>query len=716
MSTTPSHRNASPPAADVAAIDPNQGRALLSGYTAADPLSAPPPAARRRWEPTRGNRRGDFVCPSFATFYPAALAKIPEIFGAGGYTVTDSLRSLVEVVARGDLSEMLTRFETTRLVMAQASAASSHGLMNGLQLLDRLLLASVMEQSIEQLQPNPERQFTPGSRSEASTTTVGVSVLHGGTTKSQQYYSTIPTISEQLREGLTYVIGDQRFDQFARAVSALSKGVKCPVRRYILVHYLSGACISMCHYTRLTDTFKSGNRDCAQRYLTSVRDYLAPLFDTYKGTRVPVHELLGSSGIGKSVAVMNLRWLVRSLVPHISLGDVVYTRARDRWWNGYRGQPIVLYDDVTHMDPKKAKFDLASEIIDIASGTLDTIPMAFEKDMQFCSVAAFITSNIPLMSAPKMAEETRTALSRRVTTAIYAPVIKAIFDPERMKFLFKGFMMSAITSGRTSLLSSLGDLFEVITAADALFVDNNYTDVPIESDLLPRRSSWTPTGSPPLPPPASLTLLDIDCATMLTTDVGEDEDDEWEDPPTTSNMPAAPSSRAAREREEARTALAMKIPERRSYSSNAIPIAPHHTASVADFSMALETEKDSDLWKSTAMTPEAAQQLKFIKDTLPVQYAREKRLNNLGCFSSTKLCSSIIKDRRVQIQRLRELETATAEALYEARVSALTDDDAHETYVQNRKISVEYAWASLRLGPIPVLRWTYTANNQVVEL
>jgi hypothetical protein len=234
---------------------------------------------------------------------------------------------------------------------------------------------------------------------------------------------------------------DEEFSEFTASVSCALHRMTKSLNRDILIGYLLGKVEQMFELTRKNPIFIRGRRNIAFCYLSHVKHQLRREFVKIQSRRVQFHELVGASGIGKSMAVDSFANIIRAMVPHIPKEDCVYTRANDYWWNGYCGQPIVLYDDFTHAH--KLKFDLKLEVISVASGTFRNPPMAFAKDTRFTSCIAFITSNIPICSTTRVAA-TKAALGRRINSNVYYN----INGTEYGSSLFQGTLLNTLVSDR----------------------------------------------------------------------------------------------------------------------------------------------------------------------------------------------------------------------------------------------------------------------------
>jgi hypothetical protein len=237
-----------------------------------------------------------------------------------------------------------------------------------------------------------------------------------------------------------------------------------PFAKQIMLRYLVGKTEQMFRLTRENPLFIRGRRNIVYAYLSHVKNVLSELFDQSRSQRIQIHEIVGKSGIGKSQSVDSFAHLIHSMLPTISYSDLVYSRANDYWWNGYCGQPIVLYDDFTHIK-KKMKFDLIFELIAVASGKFRNPPMAFEKNMEITSTFVFVTSNIPLQT---IAEDqlTQVALCRRVESNQWKNT-EGLFTNGSKNF--KGVLLNFIQQkGR--------NVFSLVSESLQIFEENNFFD------------------------------------------------------------------------------------------------------------------------------------------------------------------------------------------------------------------------------------------------
>lgn len=127
-------------------------------------------------------------------------------------------------------------------------------------------------------------------------------------------------------------------------------------------------------------------------------------------------ELNGIPGVGKSTFVDALSKVLLEIFPFLNSDNAVYNRVNDKFWNGYHGQPIVLYDDSNQND--KMLYNLDNEIIAIGSGQFVHPPMAFEKDTKFASIFVCFTTNKPIIETTKAEKG---AISRRLHTVSVVP-------------------------------------------------------------------------------------------------------------------------------------------------------------------------------------------------------------------------------------------------------------------------------------------------------
>jgi hypothetical protein len=281
---------------------------------------------------------------------------------------------------------------------------------------------------------------------------------------------------------LTVKCTNEHFQNFTEMIFTTFNTKMQPLSTQILVGYLLGKVEQMFRITKEDPTFIVGRRNIAYSYLTFVKQSLTTEFLKFQNQRIQIHELVGNSGVGKSLAVFNLSMIIHALVPKIPMEDLVYTRANDYWWNGYCGQPIVLYDDFTHVKTKM-KFDFVFELIAVASGTFRNPPMAFDKNMKFTSLLGVVTSNIPVITTTRC-EETISALKRRVISQRWTPK-RGVLD-EQGSLAFKGILLNSIESERSvfSLFSETQIMinstatfaFEHLAASELIYDDEISSD------------------------------------------------------------------------------------------------------------------------------------------------------------------------------------------------------------------------------------------------
>lgn len=139
--------------------------------------------------------------------------------------------------------------------------------------------------------------------------------------------------------------------------------------------------------------------------------------DLGKMTLVPyLVELTGKPGVGKSTFVDYFSQLINQLLPFYAGTELLYTRVNDKFWNGYKQQPLVLYDDPNQN--KKLLYDLDNEIIMLGGGRFVHPPMAFEKETKFTSLFVLYTTNTKLV---KTTQVNGGAIARRLNTYTVNP-------------------------------------------------------------------------------------------------------------------------------------------------------------------------------------------------------------------------------------------------------------------------------------------------------
>lgn len=153
-------------------------------------------------------------------------------------------------------------------------------------------------------------------------------------------------------------------------------------------------------------------------YLESFSDYHLGVFkDLSKYKVVPfLVELSGLPGVGKSTLVDLLAEFLHEMFPFYSEHDMKYNRVNDKFWNGYKQQPIVLYDDQNQN--RNLLYNLDNELIGLGSGQFVYPPMAFEKNIKFSSLFVVFTTNKRLVVTTRA---DKGAVSRRIHTYVCEP-------------------------------------------------------------------------------------------------------------------------------------------------------------------------------------------------------------------------------------------------------------------------------------------------------
>lgn len=191
-------------------------------------------------------------------------------------------------------------------------------------------------------------------------------------------------------------------------------------QRMILIRYLKSKIKFLIEYSNKNETFLIRGKNTIFNYLKYLERNIDQEFQKYKNIKVQILEMLGMSGIGKSESVTSLTHLLEVLFPYIPCKDLIYSRANDYWWNGYCGQPVILYDDIAHST--KSRIDFVFELIAVGSSKFENVPMAFIKDMEFTSSLAILTGNFPIVTRTSN-PESATALRRRIVSEHYHPLV-----------------------------------------------------------------------------------------------------------------------------------------------------------------------------------------------------------------------------------------------------------------------------------------------------
>lgn len=355
------------------------------------------------------------------------------------------------------------------------------------QVFERLILRIVYTISVKRIEHVTHEQFQLKNGT-AVNYHVGLPCVSATVTQ-QETVNDIPR-----KTNIVVDCDDKHFSLLTKAIStyfSFKKDGIVDFRQQILLRYLVGNVKYTMNRVKNDSLFIYKGRCIADAYLNNVYRILCDDFEEISSQRVQLHEIVGPSGIGKSCGVLALKHFIYAHVPLISYQDIVYTRANDYWWNGYRGQPIILYDDFTHGSKRKMKFDLAMELISVASGTLQNPPMAFVKDMLFTSVVGYITSNIPLITTVADSA-TVSALKRRVISNQWHSMDGFMHGGE---YQYSGLILNTIQSkvGGT-VFSTLSDVCKIINERVQLECDLSEDLVYDESPIHDAEESHTTIG------------------------------------------------------------------------------------------------------------------------------------------------------------------------------------------------------------------------------
>ncbi len=143
------------------------------------------------------------------------------------------------------------------------------------------------------------------------------------------------------------------------------------LQHHLMLNYLRGKWDKMLKYTNSSSTFVKGRANTVDVALYDMKSYLD---QNMKTIPVVIQELVSKPGLGKTTYVHSFATILSALVPFLKPKELVYNRVTDFFWNGYQGQPIVLYDDISHN--KNRKIDIVGELIAIGSGVFESPPMA----------------------------------------------------------------------------------------------------------------------------------------------------------------------------------------------------------------------------------------------------------------------------------------------------------------------------------------------------
>jgi len=263
---------------------------------------------------------------------------------------------------------------------------------------------------------------------------------------------------------------DAEITNFSLLAAFLHSRLSCGLQERLILSYLHGKMERMFKYTADHPDCIVGRRNVMFSYLVSVRDFVSRRITEvgYDQLRVQILELIGEPGLGKSRGVQSQAFFLHAFVPVIPLRQLIYVRSKDRFWNGYFGQPIVLYDDITHSSEGKSKVDYVSELIDIGSGTFESPPMAFDKNTKFSSIFVFVTSNIPFLHSC-VRKETATALKRRMISGPCRPYAKCAVKLDGIfRYRYMGGLRSSIELFGRPIVSYIAETLAIMAEVSTL--------------------------------------------------------------------------------------------------------------------------------------------------------------------------------------------------------------------------------------------------------
>lgn len=247
---------------------------------------------------------------------------------------------------------------------------------------------------------------------------VGVAVANTGASSSySKNFQLDPSFD------IMYITGNQEIDNYIRYSLIAFHNYKnlqkmSKMRKLILIqlnNYLYKKSAHVIQMMRKLDStrFKRNGQYVLSAYLENFANFhLSKNLEFRKYKVIPyLVELNGIPGVGKSTMVDFLSELMFAIFPFYEENDMKYNRVNDRFWNGYKQQPIVIYDDQNQN--RELQYNLDNEVISLGSGQFVHPPMAFDKDAKFSSLFVLFTTNKRLLQTTKA---NKGAVARRVHT------------------------------------------------------------------------------------------------------------------------------------------------------------------------------------------------------------------------------------------------------------------------------------------------------------
>lgn len=186
-----------------------------------------------------------------------------------------------------------------------------------------------------------------------------------------------------------------------------------------------------------------GDAEKLKTYVRSRLEFCARMEESIKTkTFQPVViELNGDAGVGKSHTIGILAKHFAKLLG-MDENDVVYFRpSAAKYWTGYCGQPIVLYDDF-NQDPR---VDELNELVHIASGVPFEVPCAdiVDKGIIFSSDLIILTTNEAVADMNCSKIKCKDALLRRITYTLDCKVKPACAKLIGDKLQYRGGLLAS---------------------------------------------------------------------------------------------------------------------------------------------------------------------------------------------------------------------------------------------------------------------------------
>lgn len=244
--------------------------------------------------------------------------------------------------------------------------------------------------------------------------------------------------------GEALITEDEKFNAWSQLVTRLMKAHEqesfdeflSSVEGRMLCNRVTALKRYVYRYVQYASTI--GDTEKLKLYVRSRLEFCARLEEILRSQvfQPVVIELNGDAGVGKS---HNIHILAKHFARLLGMNenDVVYSRpSAAKYWTGYCGQPIVLYDDF-NQDPK---VDELNELIHVASGVPFEVPCAdiVDKGILFTSDLVILTTNEKVENMNHTKIKCKEALLRRINHSLDCKVKPACAKLVGTKLQFKG--------------------------------------------------------------------------------------------------------------------------------------------------------------------------------------------------------------------------------------------------------------------------------------